>query len=84
MFPFQSLNNFEWQNIFLTKTGVMRQLNKLDCIQALDPNFDLINVNSKYRSVDWLNRHYDPYNDLEISIIHFYVRSITKNKLKIE
>ena len=84
MFPFQSLNNFELQNMFSTKTDVMRQLNKLDCLEALDSNLNLINVNSKYRSGDWLNRHYDTYNDLGISVIHVYVRSITTNKQKIE
>ena len=84
MFPFQFLNNFELQNMFSTKTDVMRQLNKLDCLQALDSNLNLINVNSKYRSVDWLNRHYDTYNDLGISVIHFNVRCIIKNKQKIE
>ena len=83
-FPFQSLNNLELQNMFSTKTDVMRQFNKLNCLQALDPNLNLINVNAKYRSVDRLNRYYDIYNDLGISVIHFNVRSIIKNKLKIE
>ena len=84
MFPFQSLNNFELQNMFSTKTDVMKQLNKLDCLQALDSNLNLINVNSKYRSVEWLIRHYDTYNNLGISVTHFNVRSIIKNKQKIE
>ena len=70
--------------MFSSKTDVMKQLNKLDCLQALDSNLNLINVNSKYRSVDWLNRHYDTYNDLGISVIHFNVRSIIENKQKIE
>ena len=83
MFPFQSLNNFELRNIFSTKTDVMKQLNKLDCLQALDSNLNLINVNSKYRSVDWLNRHMILIMIL-ISVIHFNVRSIIKNKRKIE
>ena len=84
MFPFQCLNNFELQNMFSSKTDVMKQLNKLDSLQALDSNLNLINVNSKYRSVDWLNRHYNTYNDLGISVIHFNVRSIIENKQKIE
>ena len=52
----------------------MRQLKKLNCLQALDPNLNLTNVNFKHTSVDWLNRHYDTYNDLGIPVIHFNVK----------
>ena len=88
--PFQSISNVEFSKIMQTATAASSNKancskgnNTADCndLHILSPT---INQSCNYRSVEWLANQYFSTSKQSFNLIHCNVRSLPKNKNKIE
>ena len=80
--PFQLLSNDELSESTRMDFDILKQLN-LTCESEFYESLPFI-PECQYRSTDWLSYHMKQTKHSRLSVIHFNIVSLTKNKTKIE
>lgn len=78
--PFQLVDDNEFANLMYKSNPILKFLNKTNSNEVDWP----IVQNCNYRSVEWYSSRHSKKHSSSLDIVHFNVRSLTKNKNKIE
>ena len=83
IFPFQSVDNIEFESLMQVPNHISKLLNKASETQIDWPD-QTLSPTCKYKSVEWLSKNYSKSHSSTLDFIHFNVRSLPKNKKNIE
>ena len=81
--PFQIISDIEFEQLMVVSNLIPKLLNSEN---ISDSNLLRLNTQTecKYRSVEWYTKQGTTKKSATFNIVHFNVRSLTKNKDKIE